>query len=114
MTETSFLKWVVGSVVIICSAQTCRGWGSTDGVHAIVTNFSVHPTDGLLTNITSLLLFITLMNLLTSLATAQCLGFQKEYDLQVSLSSLISVYVILFSIPHTQTRCGSGSLRFTQ
>ena len=53
MTETSFLKWVVGSVVIICSAQTCRGWGSTDGVHAIVTNFLVHPTDGLLTNITS-------------------------------------------------------------
>ena len=51
LTETSFLEWVVGSVVIFCSDQTCHG--STDGVHAIVTNFSVRPTDGLLTNITS-------------------------------------------------------------
>ena len=53
MTETSFLKWVVGSVVIICSAQTCRGWGSTDGVHAIITDVSRHPTDPILINITS-------------------------------------------------------------
>ena len=85
MTGTSFLKWVVGSVVIFCSVQTWRGWGSTDGVHAIITDVSRHPTDGLLKNVTSSLVIHNIDESIDFTCNSPVSGFSQRIQLASKL-----------------------------